>query len=226
MPRQTTPLTVDHLAPLAEAGSPCGGCLFWELHPVRRRELRGAHDEVPADELADELAAWVSTLLREWGSCGRVVVLDGEVVGWAVYAPEAFLPGVGQLPTAPVSADAVLLTRVWVAPRHRGAGLGRQLVQATAADLVQRGWSAIEAFGRTDARTPAPPCVLSADFLGRVGFRTQRDHVTTPRMRMDLRTTLPWRKEVGAAVDRLRGALRPVPSPPPTATRSQTDGLR
>jgi hypothetical protein len=47
-----------------------------------------------------------------------------------------------------------------------------------------------------------------------VGFKTQRAHTTKPRMRMDLRTTVTWRSEVEAALERLVGAVRPVrPAP-------------
>ena len=46
----------------------------------------------------------------------------------------------------------------------------------------------MEAFG--DTRGRAGRCVMPADFLTSVGFKTQRAHATTPRMRMDLRTAL------------------------------------
>jgi hypothetical protein len=49
-----------------------------------------------------------------------------------------------------------------------------------------------------------------------VGFKTQRAHSTTPRMRMDLRTTVTWRTEVEAALERLVGAVRPVRPAPKT----------
>ena len=62
--------------------------------------------------------------------------------------PRRSCPGAAAFPTAPVSADAVLLTTVHVDPAHRGGGLGRMLVQGMARDLVQRGGiGAIEAFG-------------------------------------------------------------------------------
>jgi hypothetical protein len=60
--------------------------------------------------------------------------------------------------------------------------------------------------------------MLPSDFLSRVGFKTQRAHSTTPRMRMDLRTTVTWRSEVEAALERLVGAVRPVRRPAPKVT--------
>jgi GNAT superfamily N-acetyltransferase len=210
MSRKVVRLTLDHLASLE---SPCSACLFWQLDPVMR-------NRIPADEAAAEKEAWVSHVLREWGSCGRVVLVDDRPVGYAIYAPPAFLPGAAGFPTAPVSPDAVLLSAVWVHPDHQGGGLGRMLVQGTARDLVKRGdFAAVEAFGDTRGPGRSRACVVPADFLGSVGFKTHRPHGTTPRMRMDLRTALTWRTEVEAALERLVGAVRPAKSPAPGEAR-------
>lgn len=212
MARTTVPLTVDLLDRIEQLRAPCRSCLFWELDPVSRGRL----DE---DDRSPQKDAWVSEVLREWGSCGRVLLVDGQAVGYATYAPASFVPGALQLPTAPVSPDAVLLTTVWVAPDARGGGLARMLVQAVARDLVGRGAPAVEAFGDTRAHrgVTLQPCVFPADFLGRVGFFTQRPHVTTPRMRMELRSALTWKDEVEQALEKLWGVVRPVPARPTRA---------
>jgi hypothetical protein len=219
--RRVVALTPDRLDQLAET-LPCGSCAFWELDPVRRARVDSAA------EAREEKHAWLSLVLREWGSCGRVVLVDDVVVGYATYAPPAFVPGASAFPTAPVSADAVLLTTVRVAPGHTGGGLGRVLVQTMARDLVQRGGvRAVEAFA---SRSGTEGCVVPADFLGHVGFRTHRPHLVTPRMRMDLRSALTWRDEVEAAVERLVGAVGPRGPVPETAygvsTGSTTVGVR
>ena len=90
-----------------------------------------------------------------------------------------------------------------------------------ARDLVQRGHhggeiTAVEAFGDTRGRSVG--CVMPAEFLGRVGFKTQRAHATTPRMRMDLRSVVTWKSEVELALERLWGAVRPAPAPAPKTT--------
>lgn len=221
MSRKAVPLTLDLLAAL---DAPCRHCVFWELDPVRRGRLE------PCDA-AGEKEAWLSEVLREWGSCGRVMLVDGQPVGYATYAPPAFVPGADSFATAPVSPDAVLLTTVYVDRAHAGGGLGRILVQAMARDLIKRGdVTAIEAFGdlRGPGRvlqTPGAGCVVPVDFLGRVGFKTHRPHLTTPRLRMDLRTALTWRDEVEAALERLLGVVRPetTPSPAPKATRTMRE---
>lgn len=220
MARKVVRMTLDHWA---ELQVPCRECLFWELDPVRRER---------AEEPAAEKEAWISTVLRDWGSCGRVVLVDERPVGYALYAPPAYLPGAGAFPTAPVSSDAVLLSALYVEPAARGGGLGRMLVQGMAKDLIERGGlSAVEAFGDTrgPGRLGGGRCVVPVDFLTSVGFKTQRAHATTPRMRMDLRTALSWRDELESALERLLGAVRPAPKTradhPRTTTRNpQTHG--
>lgn len=198
MSRKTARLTVDHLAELAE---PVRSCLFWELGPVDRARL-DVHERIAEKE------NWLSGVLRDWGSCGRVVRVDGRTVGHIVYAPAAYLPGAAALPTAPSSPDAIVAATAWIEPGHRGGGLGRLLVQGMAADLVERGHTAIEAYGDTRGRTRG--CVLPAEFLGSVGFKTQRAHPTTPRMRMELRTALSWKDEVELALEKMWGVVRPT----------------
>lgn len=205
-------LTPDRLDALADLDLPCRTCLHWELDPVRRARVS---DAVEADA---EKHAWLSTVLREWGSCGRVAIVDDLLVGFVVYAPAAFVPGAAGYPTAPVSGDAVLLTALRVAPSYAGGGLGRMLVQGMARDLIERGGvRAVEAFG--DSRASGGRCLVPTDFLARVGFRTYRPHPRTPRMRMDLRSVLTWRDEVEVAIERLVSAVRPKPAPVPEARR-------
>ncbi|MBM0123484.1 GNAT family N-acetyltransferase [Pimelobacter simplex] len=205
MARTTVPLTLDLLGALFDdTDAPCRSCLFWEREPVHRQRL-------DAQERAAEKEAWVSEVLREWGSCGRVAVIDGRPVGYVVYAPASYVPGAAAFPTAPVSADAVLLTTAWVRPDLVRSGIGRLLIQGMARDLVGRdGIRAVEAFARTGRAVPGrvPECVVPADFLARVGFKTQRAHPRTPRMRMEMRSLVTWRSEVEAAWERLVGAVR------------------
>ena len=138
MSRKVVRMTLDHLA---ELEAPCRTCVFWELDPVRRQRV---------EEPAEEKEAWMSAVLRDWGSCGRVVLVDDRPVGYALYAPPAYFAGSSAFPTSPVSTDAVLLSAVYVDPVARGGGFGRMLVQGMARDLIERGGiHAVEAFGDT-----------------------------------------------------------------------------
>lgn len=217
MSRKIVRLTLDNMEALPD---PCRSCMFWELDPVRRSRLA-------TDAAAAEKESWVSHVLREWGSCGRVAMVDDEPVGYLIYAPAAFLPGADVFPTAPVSPDAVLLTTVYVDPDARGGGIGRMLVQGMAADLIKRGGiCAIEAFA--DATGRAGHSRVPAEFCSRVGFKTHRAHPISPRMRMELRSALTWKDEVELAIERLLGAVRPAPKTqtPPPVVRSTGPEVR
>ncbi len=214
MGRRLARLTVDNLVDLPLG---CGSCVFWELDPVRRARAERA------GEGRCEKEAWVSRVLLEWGSCGRIAYVDGDPAGFVVYAPPSYLPGADVFPTAPAGEDAVLLATAMVYPEYAGQGLGRVLMQTVVKDLVKRGGiRALEAFG--DNRAPAGPgeeagygqCVLPTDYLLAVGFRTLRPHPRYPRLRMDLRAAVTWRDEVEQALERLMGAVRPHrPAPDP-----------
>ena len=173
-------------------------CLFWELGPVDRARL----DE---QERIAEKEHWLSAVLRDWGSCGRVATRRRtHRRPHRLRAGGARCPGAAALPTAPASPDAIVAATAWIDPGMRGGGLGRLLVQAMAADLVERG----QHRGRGLRRHPRPRAggaCCPSEFLGSVGFKTQRAHPTTPRMRMELRTALSWKDEVELALERMVG---------------------
>ena len=209
MSRRTARLTLDNLTTLP---APCRTCLFWEMDPVRRARV----DE---HEAYAEKEAWVSTVLRDWGSCGQLALIDDVTVGYVIYAPSVYVPGSANLPTAPISVDALQLTTVFVDPAVKGGGIGRLLIQGMARDLIQRGQvRAVEAFGETRGGRHGR-CVVPADFLSSVGFKTQRAHPVHPRMRMELKSALTWKDEVEQAIEKLLGAVRPTPRPAPKPTQ-------
>ena len=126
--------------------------------------------------------------------------------GFVLYAPPAYVPRSTAFPTSPVSPDAVQLITGAIIPEYQGQGLGRVMVQTVAKDLLRRGFRAIEAFG--DARWEGPMCLLPADHLLAVGFKTVRPHPAHPRLRLELRSTLSWKEDVEMALDRLLGGAR------------------
>ncbi len=216
--RRLARLTLDNLDDLPIG---CRSCTFWELDPVRRRRAEVAGDG------ATEKEAWVSRALLEWGSCGQVAYVDNDPAGYVLFAPPTYLPGADAFPTAPVSEDAVLLATAMVFPEYDGQGLGRVLMQAVVKDLVKRGgFRAVEAIGDTRAAGRGERgsdtyggCVLPADYLLSVGFKTHRPHARYPRMRLELRSVVTWRDEVESALERLLGAVRPARHPVAEPTR-------
>lgn len=224
MSRRLVNVTLDNLSDLSVR---CRSCVFWELDPVA--------GERACDSGAAELEkeAWVSDTLLEWGSCGQLIYVDGVPAGHILYAPPAYVPRAVAFPTSPVSADAVLLMTAHLMPEFTGGGLGRMLVQGVARDAARRGIKAIEAFGlaaqsdepeqpaewaapRPRQRRPANEqfCVLPADYLLAVGFKTVRPHPRTPRLRLDLKSTVSWKEDVEYALERLLSSMQaPVLAP-------------
>ncbi|MFD4641398.1 GNAT family N-acetyltransferase [Lentzea sp. NPDC058436] len=198
MSRRVVGVTLDNLEHLSKHSRTC---VFWELAPHLREQ---------AEEYGDtefEKEAWVSSVLLEWGSCGRLIYCDGIPAGSVFYAPPAAVPRSAAFPTSPVSPDAVLMTSLDVLPEFRGGGLARVLVQAVAKDLTRRGVKAIEAFGDMRPDDEGASCVTPADFLTSVGFKTVRPHPRWPRLRMELRSSITWKEDVEAALERLLNSV-------------------
>lgn len=220
-------------------------CVYWEVDPATVGDGR---------DLADpefEKEAWLSMVMLEWGSCGQVAteVTPGRVagageapcLGYVLYAPPRAVPRAGRFPTAPVSADAVLLTSMGVEPGPLAEGLPHDLIARVVEELVRRGVRALEAFGHTaavaevlDARSTNPDiapvldvlgdcsvdhCVIDADFLVDVGFTVVAPHRYFPRLRLELDKGLGWKAEVEEALERL---LENSPLQQPVGTGAST----
>jgi GNAT superfamily N-acetyltransferase len=205
MSRRLVNVTLDNLSDLPPT---CRNCVYWELDPVAGQRACDAGDT------GLEKEAWLSDTLLEWGSCGLLAYVDGVPAGYVLYAPAAYVPRSVAFPTSPVSADAALLMTARLMPEFRGQGLGRMLVQGVAREIVRRGIRAIEAFGRTTPAQPEPDgsaehdCLLPADYLLAVGFKTIRPHPRTPRLRLDVKTTVTWKEDVEYALDRLLASMQ------------------
>ncbi len=218
MSRRLVNLTLDTLEDVPRS---CRQCVFWELDPVSAERACASGDP------ALEKEAWVSQTLLEWGSCGKLIYVDGMPAGYVMFAPPAYLPRSMAFPTSPVSADAVLLTTAHVVAAFAGGGLGRILVQGVARDLTKRGIKAIEAFGDAkygESGDGEDGCLAPADFFLSVGFKTVRPHPRFPRLRLELRTALSWKSDVEYALEKLLGSMSPDtllrPVRPAAATRS------
>jgi len=202
-------------------------CVFWEVDPA----TLGNEDHLADPEFEKE--AWLSMVMLEWGSCGQVATAtsaecgqsEAVCLGYAFYAPPRAVPRAHRFPTAPVSADAVLLTSMRVEPGPAADELPYSLVARVVDELVRRGVRALEAFGRTEdvaelanAQTVDPElrpvldtlgdcsvehCVIGADFLRDAGFVVVAPHRYFPRLRLELEEGLGWKAAVEAALERL-----------------------
>lgn len=208
MGRRVGSVTLDNVDALP---MPCRECVFWEVGS--RRFDAAAKDD------------WISSVLLDWGSCGRLIYVDGEVAGFALYAPPEYVAMTSAVGGSTVSDDAVLLTTVRILPEYAAAGLGRVLIQSVVKDLMgRRGVRAIEAFG--DAQGHENGCVVPARFLTAVGFKTVHPHPRYPRLRLDLRSVVKWRDEMETALERWLGAIRPEKKSGPVGVSPRTQPPR
>lgn len=202
-------------------------CVFWEVDPA----TLGNQDHLADPEFEKE--AWLSMVMLEWGTCGQVATAvpdershsEPPCLGYVLYAPPRAVPRAHRFPTAPVSADAVLLTSMGIEPGQAADDLPHSLLARVIDELVRRGVRALEAFGRTpaaselhDPRTvdadvrpvlealgdcTVEHCVIDAEFLKDVGFVVVAPHTYFPRLRLELDKGLGWKAEVEAALERL-----------------------
>src|SRR5260370_21197705 len=100
-----------------------------------------------------------------------------------------------------------------VVAEFQGGGVGRRLGQGAAKDLTRRGVKAIEAFG--DLQRDGLSCMLPADYLLAVGFKTVRPHHHFPRLRLELETTRSLREDRGVGREPPRRSMTPQPARTP-----------
>jgi hypothetical protein len=74
-------------------------------------------------------------------------------------------------------------------------------------DISRRGIKAIEAFG--DLHWQQHGCMMPAEYLLAVGFKTVRPHPRFPRLRLDIKSTVSWREDVEYALEKLLGTMSP-----------------
>ncbi|MDY6049643.1 MAG: hypothetical protein SPI77_03635 [Corynebacterium sp.] len=144
-----------------------------------------------------EKEAWVSAMCAEFADCGFLL---GH--GAVFYCPPAAAPAAAVLPTGPVSADALLLSSLFIDPGYEGTGVDVALLHAALMQMTLLGYAAAEAFGYVcdragGADATGPGTVPSAQvaraagffpaqFLDDNGFHLVADHPLVPRYRIAL----------------------------------------
>jgi GNAT superfamily N-acetyltransferase len=237
--RRVANLTLDNLSDLPVR---CRTCVFWELDPVAGQAAAEAGDlalekeawlsatlldwgscgkivyvdSLPAGYLTyappthvprslafptspvsgDAVLLMTGTVQPEFAGTGlgRMLVQTAakDLTRRGVRAIEAF----GRIDRRdPDAGDPVVPDQV-----EGGAGTGRFEHGRFADDRLEHGG------------TTRSTCVIPADFLLAVGFKTVRPHHRFPRLRLDLRTAVSWRADVEVALERLLGSMSPEPA--------------
>lgn len=193
------------------------------VHPQAARSIFWEVDRAGVDFISRngdpnfEKEAWLSTTILNYGCCGFSIgslgdrientpVVPRSVVATVLYCSRADAPGCVQLPTAPVSEDAEVITSLFIDLGRTGEGLEAVLLDAAIMELVRKDASAVEAFGWRedhveDPDAPMDPMVREiterADEIGLMrvavlesaGFQVVQDHPVLPRLRLELPPT-------------------------------------
>ncbi|KQB84666.1 hypothetical protein [Corynebacterium oculi] len=161
--------------------------VFWEVEPESAARVRERGEE------RFEKEAWLSSVLLDSPGCG-FYLWDECPLATLFYCSPAQAPGATQLPTAPVSADAMLMTSLHMAPGWEGTGMEAVLIDAAIMDLVVEGTApAVEAFGLRAAEAAEPLLsqveemgIIGVEALEAAGFRVVKEHPVFPRLRLEL----------------------------------------
>ena len=211
MTRKVRPLDGEAIEVLPDR---CRACLFWELGRPRP-DARNPHDDELAGDPVVAKQAWVTNQVLAGRPPGRVVRIDDEVAGFAVFGPaDQFAPRRPPVPGA--SRDALLLATLWVGAPHRKHGVGRLLVQSAIKEALRLGLHAVEAYG--DRRWRESDCVLPVTWLLYEGFEVATEHPRYPLMRLDTKRTVRWAEALEHAVEEVldlipRRGTAPAPAP-------------
>lgn len=190
-----SPETMGRIHPQA------GRSIFWELDAEAASLVQDSGDP------AFEKEAWLTTTLLDYGCCGLSLERStaARAVATVLWCSRDAAPGCAQLPTAPVSEDAEVLTSLFIDPGFAGVGLEAVLLDAAIMQLVEADVPAVEAFGwrqdffsRADVdellegpvgsilRSASEIGLMSVAVLESAGFQVVADHPVLPRLRLEL----------------------------------------
>ncbi|AKA97731.1 hypothetical protein [Corynebacterium ulcerans] len=178
--------------------------VFWELE--ESAALRASAAGTPTLEKE----AWLAAVLSAYGSCGfnitsvhNAALHSSRAYATLLYCPAAEALGCAQLPTAPVTSDAYVLTSLHKDPAVMGSGIETMLLDAAIVHLAGQGIKALEAFAWDesfcdDPFNPQPENIqrilASAEEIGLMtvallesaGFEIIRHHPVLPLLRLQL----------------------------------------
>jgi len=152
---------------------------------------------------------WFAEVLSSWGSAGFAMRRGEEVLGFAVYGPQRYLPRARWYPVAPLGDDAALLTYLKGDARTR-----RHLLVRVMRDLKLRGFGGVEAIA-SDAGLPRH---VPTQFLVESGWKPVRSgwRAGCPYtlMRADFGSTVEVGELARAFVGRVKWPIFEAPAAP------------
>jgi ribosomal protein S18 acetylase RimI-like enzyme len=147
---------------LKEIPDPCRSCLYWEDPTVRTSDKPSPKAEAHARTTK---IAWFRKTSAEFGTCGKILFVQGIPVGYAQYAISRRLPKsqeYGSERLTKTEENVAFISCLYIIQEdHRGRGLGKMLLDHVLGDLKARGFKAVETFARRNsANNPSGPIEL------------------------------------------------------------------
>jgi hypothetical protein len=151
---------------------------------------------------------WFAEVSASWGPAGFMMRRGEEVLGFAVYGPQKFLPRAGRYPVGPLSDNAALLAYLKGDARTR-----RHLLVRVMRDLRLRGFGGVEAVA-SDAGLPRH---VPTRFLIESGWKPVRSATYAgfpyTLMRADFGSTVEVGELARALMGRVKLPLLKAPAP-------------
>ena len=156
----------------------CKYCLYWEFPEEPRdppKESRLFYYQ--------KKQSWLQQTSHSWGTCGKLLYMDGKSVGYAQYAPARYFPNALNYPAGLPGDDAVLITCLFLPGKETHLkGLGSQLLHSIIKSLKERGVRAVETFAKKgNSENPSGP----VEFYLAHGFKIYKEDPDYPLLRLD-----------------------------------------
>lgn len=202
MPYRLQPVTA---ASVAHAPPPCVGCVFWQSRGRR---------SVPKGR-------WAERIEDAWGPWGTLYFGDDDrLLGFVQYGPSDHFPRAFELPAAPPSTDAVLITCAYLVD-VTAPWVMQSLFLAAIGEARDKGAKAVEAFGyrypegeSAYERFLVHRTIFPSDFLADFGFYPLRWEGDVALARLELGGLRPVEEGKAARVwRRVKEAFVPAPVP-------------
>jgi GNAT superfamily N-acetyltransferase len=228
--RRLVSLTLDNLDDLPPR---CRSCVFWELDPVSgERACDAGSTELEKEAwVSDTLLEWGSCgqiAYVDGVAAGYILYAPPAYVPRSVAFPTSpvssdvvllmtgrLMPefrggGLGRMLVQGAARDAA----------RRGIKALEAFGTITPAGSGRDDWATGRRRGRAEdgpigapveseaGNSAATACLLPSEYLLAVGFKTVRPHPRTPRLRLDIKTTISWKEDVEYAIERLLGSMQ------------------
>lgn len=140
-----------------------------------------------SDRTAEENRALRESLFDQGQYDGYLLFADEEPIGWAQVGRRDRLGKLVREYSLPPEPTTWAITCFLLAPKARGLGLARRLLEGIVSDLPRRGVTSLEAFPRRgEGLSPEEIWTGPESLFLHSGFSLVQDHPRRPRYRLDL----------------------------------------